>query len=62
MGQPFLSKIGRPWLIGGAIAIGLGSLLLSWNYWQQLQRTREEQAIQAALANPISDRITALGG
>ncbi|BAY51809.1 devB-like secretion protein [Thermostichus vulcanus NIES-2134] len=61
MGQPFLSKIGRPWLIGGAIAIGLGSLLLSWNYWQQLQRTREEQAIQAALANPISDRITALG-
>ncbi|AHB87668.1 ABC-type glycolipid export system membrane fusion component DevB [Thermosynechococcus sp. NK55a] len=61
MGQPFLSKIGRPWLIGGAIAIGLGSLLLSWNYWQQLQRAREEQAIQAALANPISDRITALG-
>lgn len=61
MGQPFLSKIGRPWLIGGAIAIGLGSLALSLNYWQQLQRTNKEQEIQAALANPISDRITALG-
>lgn len=61
MGQPFLSKIGRPWLIGGAIAIALGSLALSFNYWQQLQRANEEQEIQAALANPISDRITALG-
>ncbi|AXY67365.1 ABC exporter membrane fusion protein [Thermosynechococcus sichuanensis E542] len=61
MGQPFLGKIGRPWLIGGAIAIGLGSLALSFNYWQQLQRASEEQEIQAALANPISDRITALG-
>ncbi|MFN4280040.1 ABC exporter membrane fusion protein [Thermosynechococcus sp.] len=61
MGQPFLSKIGRPWLIGGAIAIGLGSLALSLNYWQQQQRANEERAIQAALANPVSDRITALG-
>ncbi|WJI23575.1 ABC exporter membrane fusion protein [Thermosynechococcus sp. QKsg1] len=61
MGQPFLSKIGRPWLIGGAIAIGLGSLAFSLNYWQQRQRVNEEQAIQAALANPMSDRITALG-
>lgn len=61
MGQPFLSKIGRPWLIGGAIAIGLGSLALGLTYWQQLQRTNQEQEIQAALANPISDRITALG-
>ncbi|URR35658.1 ABC exporter membrane fusion protein [Thermosynechococcus sp. HN-54] len=61
MGHPFLSKIGRPWLIGGAISVGLGSLVFSLNYWQQLQRANEEQEIQAALANPMSDRITALG-
>ncbi|WNC30370.1 ABC exporter membrane fusion protein [Thermosynechococcus sp. PKX82] len=61
MGQPLLSKVGRPWLIGGAIAIGLGSLAFSLNYWQQRQRVNEEQAIQAALADPMSDRITALG-
>ncbi|MFN4270134.1 MAG: ABC exporter membrane fusion protein [Thermosynechococcus sp.] len=61
MGQPFFSKIGRPWLIGGAIAIGVGSFVLSLNHWQQQQRANEERAIQAALANPVSDRITALG-
>ncbi|HIK35041.1 MULTISPECIES: ABC exporter membrane fusion protein [unclassified Thermosynechococcus] len=61
MGQPFLSKIGRPWLIGGAIAIALGSFALSLSYWQQQHRANEERAIQAALANPVSDRITALG-
>ncbi len=61
MGQPFPFQVGRPWLIGGAIALGLVSIGVSFSYWQQLQRTAEDEATSAALLNPVSDRITALG-
>ncbi|XFA71847.1 ABC exporter membrane fusion protein [Thermosynechococcaceae cyanobacterium Okahandja] len=61
MGQPFPFQVGRPWLVAGAIALGLVSIGLSVSYWQQLQRAAEEEANSAALLNPVSDRITALG-
>ncbi|WP_448526879.1 ABC exporter membrane fusion protein [Parathermosynechococcus lividus] len=61
MGQPFPFHVGRPWLIGGAIALGVVSIGISVSYWQQLHRSAQDEATSAALLSPVSDRITALG-